>query len=46
MNRISLSIDKELKDVLLEIAKEKGYGSLSATIRVMIKKYSKQELEG
>ena len=43
--RVNLSLDKQTLDALQEIADFNAYGSISSAIRVITKKYGKQELK-
>ena len=43
--RITVTLTPEQLDLLNRISKENGYESLSATLRVMVTKYGKKELE-
>ena len=42
--RITVTLTPEQLDLLQQISKENGYESISATLRVMVTKYGKQEL--
>ncbi len=42
--RVNLSLDKPTLKVLQEISDTNAYGSISSTIRILTKKYGKQEL--
>ena len=43
--KATLSLDEETMTVLKMIGDSCGYGSISASIRVMVKKYAQYELE-
>ena len=42
--RVNLSLDELTLATLQSISDENAYGSISSTIRIMVKKYGKQEL--
>jgi len=42
--RVNLSLDKKTLDALQEISDFNAYGSISSSIRILVKKYGKQEL--
>ena len=44
-NRITVSLTPEQLDLLSKISKENGYESISATLRVMVTKYGRKELQ-
>jgi len=44
--RVSLTLDKKTLDALQQISEENAYGSISSSIRIMVKKYGKLELRG
>ena len=43
--KVTLSLDEETMNILANISNDCGYGSISASIRIMVKKYAKYELE-
>ncbi len=43
--KVTLSLDEETLMLLNTISKECAYDSISASIRIMVKKYAKYELE-
>ena len=42
--RVTLNLDEQTLDTLSKIAKENAYDTVSAAIRIMVKKYAKFEL--
>ena len=42
--KITLSLDEETVNMLSELADKCGYGSMSASIRILVKKYGNKEL--
>ena len=42
--KVTLSLDEETLKLLTTIANDCGYDSISASIRIMVKKYAKYEL--
>lgn len=42
--KVTLSLDEETMNVLSQLANNCGYGSMSASIRILVKKYGKKEL--
>ena len=43
--KVTLSLDEETLLLLKTISENSGYDSISASIRIMVKKYAKYELE-
>ncbi len=43
--RITITLTPEQLDLLTSISKQNGYESISATLRVLVTKYGKRELE-
>ena len=43
--RITVTLTPEQLDLLTKISTENGYESISATLRVMVTKYGKKELQ-
>ena len=43
--KATVSLDEETMNTLKEVGETCGYGSVSASIRVMVKKYAKYELD-
>lgn len=43
--KATLSLDEVTLSTLKRIGEECGYGSISASIRIMVRKYAKYELE-
>jgi len=43
--KITMSLTRDTIDTLRKIGRECGYGSASATVRVLTKKYGNKELE-
>ncbi len=43
--RVNLSLDKQTLDSLAEISEFNSYGSISSAIRIMVKRYGRNELK-
>jgi len=42
--KVTLSLDEETMNKLAQLADKCGYGSMSASIRILVKKYGTKEL--
>lgn len=43
--KVTLSLDEETLNALHQLANDCGYGSMSASIRILVKKYGTKELQ-
>ena len=43
--KVTLSLDEETMSLLSQLANRCGYGSMSASIRILVKKYGNKELK-
>lgn len=43
--KVTLSLDEETLNSLSKLADKCGYGSMSASIRILVKKYGNREIE-
>jgi Arc/MetJ-type ribon-helix-helix transcriptional regulator len=45
MKRVNISLDKPTHDLLVQLANEGGYETVSRAVRSLVKKYAKHELD-
>jgi len=43
--KVTLSLDEETLEMLTKLADKCGYGSMSASIRILVKKYGNKEIQ-